>query len=534
MLSELTGKLRYLAGIPAFLRETISPDEAREQVARDMAGQDQSFLCLAKAAIYTNPRSPYRRLLLSAGIEFDDLERMVHQLGLESAAARLFEAGVYLTYEEFKGRRPVERNGVEFFVDQSGLKNPLLRSSVELRSSGASGPRSLSVTSLEHVAHEAAYYALLLDAHAATHRPVAVWGPPSVWGLNSLLRYSKVAKTPSQFFTTTRLTSSGERLRAGLMLGYAFLAARLSGKRLPWPRFVPVDRGLTVARWLAEMTRRGTPALLDIPVSAAARVAIAAAEEGLDISGTVFRNGSEPLTPAKAAVIEAAGARVINVYASTEIGLCGLGCAAPVELDDLHLLTDKLVVRNQEKVIGNSSAVPALVYTTALTSARRVMLNVESGDYGRIEKRDCGCLLRSAGLATHVLGLRGYDKLTSAGVSFKGDDLYTLVEQLLPARFGGYPTDYQLVEQRGDSGGWSISILIAPSVGAVDEAAVRATVLEILSRNVRDGDPSMAADRPGQGQTLPVLRRAPYILSGRKTLPLHVLPGRSKAGVRSR
>src|SRR3972149_4704833 len=93
MLSEMTGKLRYLAGIPAFLRETVSLDEAREQVARDMAGQDQSLLRLAEAAISPNPRSPYRKLLLSAGIEFDDLERMVNQLGLESAAARLFEAG---------------------------------------------------------------------------------------------------------------------------------------------------------------------------------------------------------------------------------------------------------------------------------------------------------------------------------------------------------------------------------------------------------------------------------------------------------
>ena len=69
--------------------------------------------------------------------------------------------------------------------------------------------------------------------------------------------------------------------------------------------------------------------------------------------------------------------------------------------------------------------------------------------------------------------------LTSEGVTFLGSELLSLVEEVLPARFGGQVGDYQLAEEEID-GQVRVCILVAPDVGAVDEDEVIATVLDAL------------------------------------------------------
>ena len=526
MFYELGGKVRYLTGIRGYLRASLTPGEAREIVARELARREESFLRLARLGIYANPNSAFRKLLLAAGIDFDALDRLVRQLGLEEAVNRLYEAGVYLSYDELKRRQPVKRPGLEFRVDPRSLDNPLLVGQYEVQSSGSRGAGSRSFTDLTLLAHEGAYYCLLLDAHGVRGRPVAIWGPepPSFWGVNSWLRHAKAGNPPQRWFTPTRTQRRWERVRGSFVVLYTLAIARTAGKRFPWPRFVSQDQPLPIASWLAEMKARGQPALLDTSASSATRVALLAKERGLDIAGTVFRTGGEPLTPAKAAAIAAAGGRAINGYAATELGVAGLGCAAPSELDDLHLVTDKVVVQARDKQVGEAGAsVPALFFTTVLLNCRKVLINAESGDYGRLEVRDCGCPLGEVGFSTHVLGLHGYDKLTSTGVSFQGSDLYDLVEQVLPARFGGDPLDYQLAEEEDEHGVPRVDIVIAPRVGTVDEDEVVETILKALSGyDRRDRGPLMASQWRQTG-TLRVVRREPYAAGGRKVLPLHIL-----------
>jgi len=57
--------------------------------AEELARREESFLRLARLGIYANPNSAFRRLLLAAGIDFEALERLVGQLGLEEAVSRL-------------------------------------------------------------------------------------------------------------------------------------------------------------------------------------------------------------------------------------------------------------------------------------------------------------------------------------------------------------------------------------------------------------------------------------------------------------
>ena len=109
---------------------------------------------------------------------------------------------------------------------------------------------------------------------------------------------------------------------------------------------------------------------------------------------------------------------------------------------------------------------------------------------------------------------------TGEGMTFLGHDLIRLVEEVLPARFGGGPTDYQFVEVERD-GLPRVDLLVSPRLGPLDEPAVAAAVLAFL-----DHIPGAAqidfADRWRQGGTLAIRRAEPLHTAASKVLALHV------------
>jgi phenylacetate-coenzyme A ligase PaaK-like adenylate-forming protein len=233
------------------------------------------------------------------------------------------------------------------------------------------------------------------------------------------------------------------------------------------------------------------------------------------------RLGSEPYTEAKARVIHEVGCKAAPVYAMTEIGTIGVGCAAPIEVDDHHLLHDKIAAIQRPRKVGPTT-VDALVYTTVLNSCPKLMLNVESDDYAVMRRRRCGCSIGELGLDRHLWQIRSYEKLTSEGVTFLGTELYRLLEEVLPATLGGDPNDYQLVEQEQE-GVTRVSLLISPHVGAVDDTRAINTVLSHL-RRYPGGE--VMANEWKQARTLRVIRQQPHDTSAGKILPLHILEPR--------
>ena len=128
-------------------------------------------------------------------------------------------------------------------------------------------------------------------------------------------------------------------------------------------------------------------------------------------------------------------------------------------------------------------------------------------------------LVGTLGFTTHIHHVRSYEKLTSEGVMFMGSMLYELLEQTLPARFGGNATDYQLAEEE-ENGMTRVNLIISPRVGQVDEEAV----LEAFFDGVSFADWSRRmADMWRSNGTLKVQRREPYATRVGKILPLYVL-----------
>jgi hypothetical protein len=520
--------LAYSQRLRRFLGATMTSDEARSTIRDHLARREQAFLLILERAVYGNPVSPYRRLLEWAGIDLARVRELVAECGVEGTLERLYDAGVYVTLDELKGRRPIRRAGLEFKPRATDFDNPLLSSAYEGLSSGSRGPRSRVLVDFDSLAHESAYAYCYLEANGLDGAAIALWrpAPPAADGLKGIFRYVHIDRRPAKWFSPARFLWDAESLRAAVFSYYTLLAARAFGRSLPRPEFVARDNAVRIARWLDEMRRRGRRAVIDTSASAATRIALAATEHGLDISGTNFKAGGEPYTRGKQEVIAAAGATVGSHYGMSEMGTIGLGCANPAVLDDLHLFTDKLAfIRRDKQVDESGDSVPALVYTTLLRSCPKIMLNTESGDYASVAERDCGCLFGELGLTTHLTGLRSYEKLTSDGVKFvMGRNLFELLEEVLPQRFGGHPTDYQLVEEE-ESGLPRVSVIVAPRVGPVDEDAVVATVIESL-RAFRAGGRLMS-DQWLQGGTLRVIRREPHASGSRKVLPLYVLGERS-------
>jgi hypothetical protein len=327
-----------------------------------------------------------------------------------------------------------------------------------------------------------------------------------------------------RWFSQTPVSFRHDARHATLVRAIA-LVSRLSGRPVPTPEHTGLADAVKVARWLAACSSRGTPAWLSAPASSAVRACTAAREHGLDIAGTFFRASGEPLTPAKARVIADAGCVVRCHYAMAEVGRMGMACGHPCAYDDVHIVSDKVAFLQRNISLAGGTRVPGLVLTALLWSAPKVMLNVELGDYAVMGQRKCGCLWETLGFTAQLHTIRSYEKLTSEGMHFVGADLIALVEELLPARFGGDPADYQFVEEERN-GLPMVSLVMSPRLGPVNPAGVHATVLDALA--TRDAAHRMMVGLWRDGGTLRVVRREPYVTNAGKVLALHVARGGSQ------
>ncbi|MFC2068462.1 hypothetical protein ACFLTP_05600, partial [Chloroflexota bacterium] len=248
----------------------------------------------------------------------------------------------------------------------------------------------------------------------------------------------------------------------------------------------------------------------------------AAVENGLDIEGTHFSSGGEPLTPAKRRLIEATGASVTGRYAISEIGRIGYGCLEAGATDNVHLFHDSVaLIQHQRKVEHTDIQVNAFLFTTLLPSAPKILVNMESDDFGEVETRSCGCLFGQLGFGTNLCNIRSFAKLSGNGMTIVGTDFVRILDDVLPSKYGGAATDYQLLEEEDSQGQTHLSLIISPTVGIVDEDQVIATMLGELRKASTTGG-KLAAGLWSQANTIQVKRMYPISTMG-KVMTLHLM-----------
>jgi hypothetical protein len=291
--------------------------------------------------------------------------------------------------------------------------------------------------------------------------------------------------------------------------------------RVPFPEVVRVDQALVIARWMAKALETHGQCLLHTTVSRGVRVCLAAQEAGLDLTGATIWAGGEPPTPAKLQQMERVGVCHISSYAMVEAGGVASGCAQPVDGTDVHLFKDGYALFSYPYTLeGLGIDVPAFNLTTLLPAAPKVMLNVQMDDYGIIEERQCGCQLEAYGYTTHLRQIQSYSKLTGEGATLIGTEMVRILEELLPARFGGSPLDYQMMEEEDQRGLTRLSLVISPGVQIANEAEVVEFVLSALRRSSPMADAARTIWQ--HAGTIQVKRMEPVWTGRGKLLPLHL------------
>ncbi len=489
----------------------------REQLQQ----REERWLELVRRTVFAAPGHPYRRLFERAGCEFGDLRNAVRAKGLEDALEDLYDAGVYLSIEEFKGRAKIRRSGLEIESRPTLFRNPFASRGLVQRTSGSTGAPAVAVSAAARDRHLDAYRfvearELELDRRARLLvRPIL----PSIIGLLISMSLARMGMPAHGWFAYGGSVRRAWHYR--ILTRYLVALARLHGVGVPAPEYLPEDDFTPIVRWLERRLRRGERCHVCCFVTPAVRIAAAAAERGIDLAGVRFVAGGEELTPARRRVIERSGAEAYSRYWVGEVGPVGLPCRHFRRTGRLHLLSDSVaVITRPRKVPGVREPVPALLFTTLLPMSPFVLINAEMGDTGRISPSHCDCGFARLGLPWEISGIRSYSKLTGQGMTVFVPDVLRILEEVLPQRFGGVAGDYQLIES--PDRGATLELRVRSGVASAPAKVISECFLGEL-RGCYGGALSTEVWR--HSRALRVVFDDPVAGPTGKVLPLHLLGG---------
>jgi hypothetical protein len=514
---------RFTFGLRDFYKNQTSLEQAKIRIRQCIRERDDNFLRVIRTAVFGWPKSPYRWLFKLASCEYADVEKLVSDGGVEHALKQLRAAGIYVGFEEFKGRAPIRRGGDELEVSPADFFNPYLANVYYSRTGGNTGAGTRIPHDLDHMRFQAAQQAITQDAHGVLGLPTAIWCGvlPDGSGVNYILRSGHIGHIPAKWFSESSVwsfTPSSLKFRIASLL--PVIGGRMTGLRMPFPETLELGDAERIARWAQSMIREHGGCLVNSSVSRAVRVCIAAAQAGIDLEGTTFRMSGEPVSQAKVDRITQTGARFYTSFAQSEAGRIGEGCCAPSDPTDVHLLTGFCAMISHPRELSEPAArVETLHLTTILPQAPIIMLNTELDDCGTIEQRACGCPLHELGMDIHLRNIYSYDKLTAEGVTVLGSDMVRILEEVLPTRIGGTSQDYQFLEAENAEGLTRLSLLVSPRVHIENEQMVRDIILDYIRKTGPGG--VSAEGILQQAETLRIERREPIWTDRGKLLTLY-------------
>ena len=480
-LNDLLTGFRFVRRMPSFLRRPISPEEALATMRARQENREGDFLKLMRKAVFENPRSPYLALLRHAGYEFGDLEDGVRADGVEDTLKTLFDRGVYLTVNEFKGRAPVRRGNFTVQAGPSLLRNPMAAHHLQAHSSGSGGKNVPVLIDLAFIRDRAVNHLLALRARGGLGWRHAIWGVPGNTDMVRVLELSALGSPPGRWFSQVDLRSPQLHPRYRWSARFLRWSGRMGGVRLPAPEYVSPADPKPIVDWLSGTVRNGRTAHLVTWAGSAVRICQAAATTGADLSHVQFSIGGEPVTAARLATISKTGAAAVPRFMAMECGYIAYGCLKPSSPDDFHVFDDMHAVI-QPGDSGPEQGLPprALLLSSLRPTAPFILLNVSLGDQARTIPGTCGCPLEELGWKKRIREVRSFEKLTSGGMTFLDTDILKVLAEDLPSRFGGSEFDYQLIEDEDSSGTPRLRLVISPSVGLLDPDAVKGFFLRAV------------------------------------------------------
>lgn len=520
MISDVLAFPRLVMDLDRFLGRGLTLEQTKAIIRQRLETREERFLAFVARYVYGYPRSPYLRLLRLAGCELGDLETMVRQQGLEGALRALRDEGVYVSFEEFKGRKPTVRGGQTFHFTQRDFDNPFRGAELKVLTGGSRSAGAPIHVALDTIAENRVHcFNLMLETVGAERSPLILWLPgfPSGSGFFLWMGLTHIGRPPIRWFAMYDPRRSSVRPQQRMLLPLARLLARRRGLRMPMPEFTPLSAPEAVLDAILEARRRHGRCALITTSSAGVRVAGLASQSGRSLENVNILVGSEPLTPGKAEEIRRTGASVHVRYIFTEGGAAGTGCGNPSAPDDMHFMADSFALIEHRRPMEGVGHLDTYMFTSLLNFAPKVMLNVESDDFGEFTLRRCGCPLDALGLHHHFAYVRSFTKLTGEGAKVLATDCVRIIEEVLPREFGGTSVDYQLLEAEDEQHVTRLFVVVSPVVGPVDEQKVLERFVQELLAVPHSGTPGTWF----QDQTFRVIRRYPVETPSGKLLPFH-------------
>jgi hypothetical protein len=520
-LAYLASFARFPLALRAFLARPLTVERARTIVADRFAHRESNFLRIVERSIYGHPTSPYVKLLRHAGCELGDLKALVAARGLDGALNALRDAGVYVTFEEFKGRTPIVRGNLSIVVSARDFDNPHARRDVTMTTGGSSGVATAVNHDLDHIAATAAVSMLMFDAWQVLGAPAVFWhhilpGP----GVRFVLQWAHGGHSPAVWYSSRGWFDSRSWLKFDLATLYVLFWMRVYEARTPWPRIARPADALRIVTQVRRLIDDHGSCLVSCGTSAGARLAAAAEREGISLEGATLRLGGESVTPAKAELIRRVGARVLPTYGAVETGAIGLGCPRGTASDHMHVASESVaLIAKSIWIEAADASVNAFNLTSLVDASPKVMLNYQIDDYGTISQRECGCALHAAGFTTSINGVGSYSKLLGESVTLLGHEVQSVLEEVLPRRFGGTVLDYQLLEREDADGFTRLFLIVSPRISLADEQEPARVLLDAFRASGARGDAAGSVWQ--QAGTLQVLRQEPTATARGKQLPLH-------------
>lgn len=515
------------AGLPGMVRPRVLPDPyaaLRDQ----LENREARFLAQLRALVFDNPGHPYHTMFELAGCAFADVEAGLRRDGLEATLAALQKGGVYLLHDELKGRQPIVRQGREIPATPASFLKAGAGGAWVSRSGGSRSAGTPTPQNTRYRSYRNCYEDLMAHEHAWAEREAALLLPilPAPYGFTRSANMARVGAPPRRWFAV-----GGQDLGTVRPYQWAtrFLAAesRLLGAHVPQPEYLPDGDFTPVLGFLREALDRRGKALLWGIVSQCVRVAAAALERDMRLDGVDFVVGGETLSPAKRELIEQAGGRVFPTYIASEIGTIGYACRQ-MEGNCVHAFTDNAAVIGVERAAPLTEArVNSLHFTTLLPENPRLLINAEMDDHGTVGPARCDCTFSRAGFHVQIDNIYSFSKLTGYGTTLVGGDLLQVLEEILPRRFQGAPTDFQLIEREARKQ-TELVLRVHPRLARADSAEVERVFLDEV-RRMYGG--SLTVREWTHGRAFRVEREAPAATPSGKILALHLLGG--DAGDRS-
>lgn len=501
----------------------MTVQRAQTEIREGLRRREKRFLEVMRSRIYECPQSPYRKLLRGAGCDLSDLHACVQRHGVEGTLEKLALEGVYLTAEEFKGKREVVRGALSFRVSAGDFQPERSMPGFVTHSSGSNNQPTPTLNPIEWITVQNSSVAVFLDSHDLLTRRHAVYEGilPGAGGILFLLNLAKLGVKAERWFARPMPFNSWLEARYFCLLTQlTVLAGKAFGPGFPAPERVDLETLDPIVNWVEGERDRGRDCVIRAVASNAVRLARRSLQMGISLARTTFVVSGEPLTRAKAEMIRQAGAECVPVYGYSGPFYVGFGCAMPACVDEMHLDRNMFAVINHPKPIEEDSFIHPLLLTTLHASTPILQLNVANGDYAEIGKRACDCALEKSGFSLHLWNLRSYEKFTSEGMNYFYGDLFELLEKQLPAEFGGGAGDYQLIEEEDDSGHTRLTLLVHPEVGALNPTKVLSHLQQHLARQSSN---SRFISRIWQdADTFRIRREAPHASARGKILPLRI------------